>query len=147
MDYPDHDHGRFYDTMRWYYPFLPTFPHHLNAWKAQRQAVDLVTSGGHAVRFAGLAMHPVSLHMKHYLFLSVAHAMEKHSQRSYDPAMVAKGWHGWRARLRPEMIRLPHSRQLRFHAPGATLDPSTPRTAHHVVDCPAVAAGTNAPPA
>ena len=35
----------------WYYPFLPSFPHRLNAWKKQPLKVDLASSGGHRVDF------------------------------------------------------------------------------------------------
>lgn len=44
---PDHDHAAFAQTMRWYYPFLPSFPNRLNAWKKQERRVDLAWSGGH----------------------------------------------------------------------------------------------------
>src|SRR5581483_4426071 len=32
---PDHDHPRFRETMRWYYPFAPRPLHHVIAWKRQ----------------------------------------------------------------------------------------------------------------
>ncbi len=40
-EHPDHDHPQFAQTMRHYYPFLPSFPHRLNAWKRQEQRVEL----------------------------------------------------------------------------------------------------------
>ena len=44
-EHPDHDHPDFARTMRHYYPFLPWFPHRLNAWKRQEQRVDLTWMG------------------------------------------------------------------------------------------------------
>src|SRR4029077_1422495 len=72
---PDHDHPDFRRTLRTYYPFEPRFPHQVNAWKANPE-VELAASGGHRASFPGLRMHPRSFPMKHYLFLSVPHAIE-----------------------------------------------------------------------
>jgi glycosyltransferase involved in cell wall biosynthesis len=127
---PDHDHPYFWRTMRWYYPFLPRFPHRLNAWKRQAKPVGLAPSGGHRVRFPGLRMYPESFKMRHYLFLSVAHAIDKYVKRSYDPAEVQDGWHGWRARLIAEKIKLPSQKELRLYTSDDELDPSHPRTRH-----------------
>jgi len=125
---PDHDHPHFQQTMRWYYPFLPFFPHRLNAWKRQPERVDL--AGGHRVRFPGLRMYPESFKMRHYLFLDVAHAVRKYAGRSYDAAEVRKGWHGWRAKLVPEKIELPSRKELRLYMSDDMLDPSDPWTQH-----------------
>jgi glycosyltransferase involved in cell wall biosynthesis len=124
---PDHDHPDFQRTMLWYYPFLPTFPHRLNAWKRQDGPVEL---GTHRVQFPGLKMAPESLYMKHYLYLSRAQALEKFVQRDYSPQEVAGGLHGWRARLRAEQIELPSESELRRYVSDEELDPSEPRTRH-----------------
>ncbi|MCE9629802.1 MAG: glycosyltransferase family 2 protein [Planctomycetia bacterium] len=134
IESPDHDHPRFRDTMRWYYPFLPQFPHRLNAWKRQDSPVNLVDHAGHRVDFPGLRMHPESLHLAHYMFLSPAHAVEKFIEtRKYDPAMVARGWHRWRSRLTPDDIRLPMAAEVKERRPGEPLCPTNPRT-KHVID-------------
>lgn len=130
---PDHDHPDFQQTMRWYYPFLPAFPHQLKAWKRQPGKVELAR-GGHRVRFPGLRMSPESFRMRHYLFLSVPHAIRKYVDRRYDPAAVTAGWHGWRARLKPEMIRLPSQAELRPYRSDDELDPSNPRTQHYLAE-------------
>jgi glycosyltransferase involved in cell wall biosynthesis len=124
---PDHDHPHFQDTMVWYYPFLPRFPHRLNAWKRQEGSVEL---GPHRVRFPGLNMAPQSLYMKHYLYLSRDHALEKFVGRDYSAEEVARGLHGWRARMRPEQITLPSERQLRRFVADHLLDPSEPLKRH-----------------
>lgn len=138
---PDHDHDRFRDTMRWYYPFLPHFPHRLNAWKRQPGPVNLVDAAGHRVAFPNLRMHEESLHLEHYMFLSVRQAVEKFIEsRRYDPAMVARGWHRWRSRLTPDDIVLPAQADLVERRPGEPLCAANPRT-KHVIDPAARAAG------
>ena len=132
---PDHDHADFQRTLRTYYPFCPSFPHKLSAWKAaDAPRPDLVAKGGHRVAFDGLRMHPRSFPMKHYLFLSVPHAIEKYVERQYDAGEVERGWHGWRVTLRPEDIELPSESELRVAAPGKPLDTSGPRRRHFVDD-------------
>jgi glycosyltransferase involved in cell wall biosynthesis len=129
---PDHDHPNFQETMRWYYPFLPSYPHLLRAWKRQPVPVEQAWSGGHQVRFPGLRMVPQSFTMRHYLFLSVPHAIRKYVNKSYDPAEVEGGWHGWRTKLKPEMIELPAQSELRTYVSDDQLDPSNPRTQHYL---------------
>lgn len=130
---PDHDHPDYQQTMRWYYPHKSSFPHSLRAWKRQ-DAVELSWSGGHRVRFPGLRMCPSAFRYRHYLFLSIEHAIRKYIQKRFDPAEVAAGWHGWRTRLRPEMIRLPSRAELRHYTSDDALDHSAPRTNHFVDD-------------
>jgi glycosyl transferase family 2 len=130
---PDHDHAEFQRTLRTYYPFCPSFPHRLSAWKAADAGrPDLASKGGHRVAFPGLRMYPVSFPMRHYLFLSVPHAIEKYVQRDYHPAEVRRGWHGWRASLGPADIRLPSESELRVAQPGEPLDLSDPRRRHFI---------------
>jgi hypothetical protein len=134
---PDHDHADFQRTMQAYYAFCPSFPHKLTAWKAaDAPRPNLVARGGHRVAFHGMRMHPESFPMKHYLFLSVPHAIEKYVERRYDPDEVRDGWHGWRANLRAEDIHLPSESELRVAAPGEGLDASQPRQRHFIDDLP-----------
>ena len=88
----------------------------------------------HQVRFAGLRLCPQWFPMRHYLFLSVPHAIRKYVQRRYDPAEVEAGWHRLRARLRPEMIKLPAAAELCSFITDDALDPSTPRAKHYLFD-------------
>jgi glycosyltransferase involved in cell wall biosynthesis len=134
---PDHDHPDFQRTMRWYYPLVPPlFPNRLNAWKRQAAPVELAWSGGHQVRFPGLRMYPQPFPMRHYLFLSVPHAIRKYVERRYDPAEVEAGWHRARARLRPEAIRLLGQAELKPYLSDDELDASDPRTQHYLFDDP-----------
>jgi hypothetical protein len=131
---PDHDHPAFQRTMRWYYPFLPAPAHRVTAWKRQPAPVELAWSGGHQVRFPGLRLYPEPFPMRHYLFLSVPHAVRKYVEQRYDPLEVQAGWHRARARLRADMIRLPPQAELRLYRPGEALDPSHPRARHYLFD-------------
>ena len=127
---PDHDHPDYLRTMRRYYPFLPSFPNRVIAWKRQPGPVDLGTSGGHIASFPGLTLHAASFPMRHYLFLSIAHAIAKFVRRPYDPDELALGWHRARARLRAEDVTLQDEGELRVYQDDATLDPANPLTAH-----------------
>lgn len=127
---PDHDHNRFQETMSRYYPYLPSFPDRLNAWKRQPQPVDLVSSGGHRVDFPGVRMCPESFPMRHYLFLSVDHAVRKFVERVYDQAELESGWHRRRGALRAEDISLLRENELRPYVSDDRLDHSDPWTCH-----------------
>lgn len=129
---PDHDHPDFQRTMRWYYPFLPTPLHRVNAWKRQPRRVSLASSGGHRVHFPGQCIYPEAFRMRHYLFLSVPHAIRKYVRTQYDPTEVQAGWHGWRGDLWPEVIGLPGETELREFVSDDELDASDPRTQHYL---------------
>lgn len=125
----DHDHPDFRRTMHWYYPFAPRPLHLVRAWKRQPR-VDLVSTGGHQASFRYRRISPNALFLRHYLILSRAHMLRKYVLRRYDADEVRKGWHGWRARLTIDKIRLPSQAELRFTAADADLDPSSPRRRH-----------------
>ena len=132
---PNHDHRDYLQTMRWYYPYLPENPHRLNAWRHQSRRVDLSTSGGHRVSFPGVRPSPIPFLMRHYHFLNIEHAASKLTGLPYVQADLARGWHGWRALLRPEMITLPRQAELRTYISDDDLDPSNPRLRHHIEEC------------
>jgi glycosyltransferase involved in cell wall biosynthesis len=129
---PDHDHPAFRETMRHYYPFSSA--PQVKAWKRQRDPVEFASSGGHQIQFSGLRLWPQNFIMKHYLFLSVAHAHRKYVEKHYDPSEVAMGWHRARAALRPEFIKLPRQSELRAFISNDQLDASSPRRRHYLFD-------------
>jgi hypothetical protein len=131
-EHPDHDHPRYAETMRWYYPFRTAGIERLNAWRRQEAPVDLASSGGHRVSFPGLRMHPEPFPMKHYLFLSARHAARKYLDRVYDPEEVARGWHVRRSELGPDDIALLPESELRTYTSDDHLDPTSPRLEHPV---------------
>ena len=127
---PNHDHPEFLETMEWYYPFHRGGPTQLKAWKKQPCSIDLASRGGHQVDFPGLQIYPISFPMRHYLFLSVEHAIEKYVHRVFDPAELDKGWHKARARLLEENIQLLPASELRSYSSDSELDPTAPLTTH-----------------
>ncbi len=129
---PNHEHPDFQSTMRWYYPMRPCAHHRLNLWKRGRVSVDLAGSGGHRVDFEGIRVWPTDFPMRHYLFLSVAHAKEKWVDRVYDPEELERGWHRSRAQLQASDINLQSCRELRLYRSDAELDASEPLTSHPV---------------
>src|SRR5687768_16603509 len=108
----DHDNAEFQKTMHWYYPFAQRYPHRLNAWKKQNRrwpgakaflrelvrnhrlppSVNLRDSGGHVIQFPGIKPYPVDFKLKHYIVLSLDHAIQKYVKKSYDP--IETGAHG-----------------------------------------------------
>jgi hypothetical protein len=102
----------------------------LNAWQRQAKRVDLASSGGHRVAFSDLRVYPLSFPMRHYLFLSIDHAIQKWVHRRYDPAEVEVGWHRARATLRAENIKLPSQRNMRYYTSDDQLDASNPLEMH-----------------
>ena len=134
LEAPEHDHPRFQETMRWYYPYLPESSNQMKAWRRQPGPVELAWSGGHQVRFPGLRMYPESFPMRHYLYLSVAHATKKFIFRRYDPQEVSDGWHQGRATLVPAHIKLTSQAELRRYSSDDKLDPTDPRTTHFLFD-------------
>jgi len=131
---PWHDHPRFLETMLWYHPYQPMTPCRLTAWRNTHQPVELAWKGGHVVRFPGIRPHPCRLKMKHYLFLSPEHAVEKYVRRKFLPEELQRGWHGWRADMQFRDIHLPSQRELRFYVSDDDLDPSDPRNTYFVED-------------
>ena len=126
----DHDHPYFERTMHWYYLHQPDHTTFMRAWKKQVGPIGLVASGGHQLQFPGLRLHPQLFSMRHYLFLSIDHAIRKYVQRQFSPAEVARGWHGWRVRLKSEAIQLPSQTELTWYAGDGQFDTSRPRTQH-----------------
>lgn len=130
---PDHDHPEFLRTLRTYYAFRPFEQRQVNAWKASAvEDLGLAGSGGHVLGFPGIQVDPEFLWMKHYLFLSRAHAAEKYVLRNHDPEELASGWHGWRATLSEEDFRLPSETEVRTVGEDGLLDASNPRVRHYV---------------
>lgn len=130
MESPFHEHARFQETMRWYYPFLRQSLHRVNGWKKQANPVDLGAKSGHVVRFSGQFIYPLPFRMRHYQFLSVNHAIRQYSGRRHPPEALALGKHGWREQLDPHSIRLPSESALHEINEDGGLDFSHPRSVH-----------------
>jgi glycosyltransferase involved in cell wall biosynthesis len=136
---PEHDHADFLSTLRTYYPFRPRSPHCVRAFRKQDGLMEIAWSGGHLVRFPHAPnLYPEPFRMKHYLFLSQAHAARKYPGRQYDEDEVKqRRWHGWRSRLRSEHIALPSVVTVRRTSSDDDLDPSSPWSQHWLDRCTA----------
>jgi glycosyltransferase involved in cell wall biosynthesis len=145
---PDHDHANFQKTMLWYYPYAPRHPYRVNAWKKQPRlwhgikafarelalnhrwgspSVNLHDTGGHLVQFPGTRIYPVDFKLKHYLVLSLDHAIQKYVKKSFDPKEV-DGYHGWRATANEYDLLLPSESQMRLYTSDNDLDATNPLT-------------------
>jgi hypothetical protein len=129
LEKPNHDHPAFQQTLRSYYPFAKAPTDQVKAWKRQEEQVNLA-AGGHIVCFADRRVYPEPFYMRHYLFLSVPHLVEKYGRRRYPPEALRRGWHGWRARLAIDRVVLPSSEDLNSYTTDAEIDLSRPRTKH-----------------
>ena len=137
VEAPDHDHPRFEETMRHYYAFASKSPQKLSAWKRQEGGIDLLTNAGHEVVFPDIKPYPHDFVMRHYLFLSREHAIEKYVERHHYAAGLERGWHGWRTALQhevveahPELLELPRQSELREYVSDDELDASNPLVRH-----------------
>ena len=148
----EHDNDRFQDTMKWYYPFAQRHPHRLNAWKKQPRSwrgpkalmreivrnkrlppsVNLHNSGGHIVSFPGIRPYPVDFKLKHYIVLSLDHAIQKYVKKVYAPKEVESA-HGWRATVQEHDFLLPSQSQMRLYTSDDELDPGNPLKEHLLV--------------
>ena len=68
--------------------------------------------------------------MRHYLYLSAAHAVSKYVERVYDPDEVESGWHRRRAALGADDIVLLSQAELRETRSDDDLDASDPWSSH-----------------
>jgi glycosyltransferase involved in cell wall biosynthesis len=128
---PDHDHPNYLHTMRWYYPFRTHAACLVRAWKRPAEGrAEFAWDAGHRLRFPGLRLYPKPFRMRHYMFLSPAHAHEKYGRKNFAPEELERGWHGWRSRVQGDSIRLPGQAELKTYISDDQLDPSKPRIEH-----------------
>jgi glycosyltransferase involved in cell wall biosynthesis len=146
-DEPDHDHPRFLQTMKYYYPFLPRPLNRLNAWrqpprstnllksawktiryrKFRQPVAELVFSGGHQVRFDGIRPFPDDFKMRHYIVLSLEHAYKKYVSVSFEEGKKSGDWRGGGDE---SFFHIPSAEELRLYQGEDSLDSSNPRTQH-----------------
>ncbi len=110
--------------MRDYYYYEPESPDRfrINAWKKQAR-VDLVTHAGHQVLFPGRRVCPQAFILRHYMFLSRAHAAAKYGNRRFAEAERARDWHSDRVSASAPLSWPERSDLTRLDATGAsTLD-------------------------
>jgi hypothetical protein len=106
----------------------------MRAWKRPATGrVEFAWSGGHRLLLPQARIAPDIWPMKHYLCLSREHLVRKYRERRFVAAELARGWHGWRARLDPAGVVFPAQAELRAFCGDAHLDTERPRV-RHVLD-------------
>lgn len=113
-----------------YYFFEPRPRQRMNAWRKGGRSIDLMAGAGHKVSFRGQRIAPDPFVMRHYLFLSLAHGLEKYGSRQYAPADLAKGWSKERAQTTAKQFRLPPPEMMKHKRPGAAWDRTHPLKQH-----------------
>jgi Glycosyl transferase family 2 len=98
--------------MKTYYFFAPAHPHRMLAWRRDLEA-DNVEGAGHVLTGSGIQLYPTDFVMRHYIALSLEHAISKFVPRRYDPAELARGWFYNRLNIAPERLALKPSPYLR----------------------------------
>jgi glycosyltransferase involved in cell wall biosynthesis len=97
--WPVHDNFRPEDDVRqafkFYAPAAPYDRVQVRCWKKGRDVVDLASSAGHDVRFAGRRVFPIRFILRHYPIRGQAHGERKTRDRlaRFADAERARGWH------------------------------------------------------
>ncbi len=120
--------------MSHYYFFEPHANHRLTAWKQTRAPVDLQASGGHAVAFADMRVYPDPFVMRHYLFLSARHGVEKYVGREFSREELERGWSRERAQTTQATLTLPSVGSLKPYRGDRLWDRSEPFPRHPCFD-------------
>lgn len=129
--------------MRQYYFFEPRPLRRVNLWKSDAGPVDIVTSAGHRADFAGRRVFPTSFTMRHYIALSLEHAVSKYTRhRVYSEDEIrSRGWHRSRINLDAGQLQLPTAEQMHTLAGDGSFDRSRPLREHLLFPSKAAAAG------
>lgn len=98
--------------MTTYYVFAPEHPHRMLAWRRDLD-VDNVEGAGHILTGPGIRLCQTDFILRHYIALSLDHAIRKLVSRRYDPAELARGWNSNRINIAPERLALKPSPFLR----------------------------------
>jgi hypothetical protein len=141
---PDHDGPQ---PLRWYYLHQPRRPHHMRAW---RKAANLsnVDEGGHRVSGSEFRLAPESFALRHYIFLSQAHAFEKYTRRVFAANEVEHGWHRNRVNQPAANFAFPPVSELEFLADprDRNLNRDRPRDKHYWLRWGAIRSTSTAAP-
>jgi glycosyltransferase involved in cell wall biosynthesis len=115
VPWPDENfaHTGYHRQMLTYYAFEPSRPYLMRAWRRDIEA-DNIERGGHVLT-SKARLSPSSVHfiLRHYMALSLDHACHKYVDRRFDLNELADGWHGTRATVRRDDLRLRPSPYLR----------------------------------
>jgi glycosyltransferase involved in cell wall biosynthesis len=130
LDYVSDREG--FQAMRHYYFFEPQRPRLMRARKKSLQ-VSHVSRGGHVFTGEPFRLAPETFALRHYIFLSQAHAFRKYNERTFSPKELSRGWHGNRHAMPFTRFTFPSLTQLdRLAAPeDRNLSRAHPRKQHY----------------
>ena len=100
------------------------------AWKRRRRNLDLLASGGHHALFPRQRIYPVKFPMRHYLFLSYVHGIEKYCKRAYAPGDKEKDFNVERRLVTRETFQLLSLDFMKRKTKFGELVKTDPRTEH-----------------
>lgn len=119
----------FHGLMRHYYFHAPKPLRLMRAWRADAGLAQ--TDGGHRLIGRNVTVHGRNLALRHYPFLSQAHARRKYRDRRFAARDLARGWHSNRIELLESDMDFPPVARLKFWTPGQALDTTEPWTSHY----------------
>lgn len=123
--------GKDYEAEMQYYYFFEPRPHRLvRAWKRTKDPVDLVKFGSHKALLKAQNLFPENFILKHYIFLSHSHGVNKYSSRVFAKEEIQKGWHKNRLNLNEETIVLPGKSKMKRLEQAKKFDRSDPLKVH-----------------
>ena len=117
-----------------YYFFEPRPNHRVTAWKKGPSGVDLQQSAGHAVSFKGIRIYPEPFALRHYLFLSWRHGVEKYVRREFSADELKRGWSVERAQTTDKTLRLPSLDEVTRYDEDGQWNRTAPQTRHLCFD-------------
>jgi glycosyltransferase involved in cell wall biosynthesis len=94
-----------------YYFYQDKYPNLQRAWK-HHSGLENVTHAGHLLS-GPVRMFPREFLLRHYIFLSEAHAERKYLSRSFDEDEVARGWHHDRLIATMQNLEFPDNERMR----------------------------------
>lgn len=118
--------GRAFDgLLRHYYFYAPRPMHQMRSWK-NISGISNVHSGGHRLAGPYLRVYSENLPLRHYIAISADHFRRKYRDRRFPAEELARGWHGDRAAIDADRVRMPSPHLLKHLASDdlSTLDRS-----------------------
>ena len=112
--WPDQDFtfAEYTHRMHTYYFFAPKHPNRMLAWRRDLD-VDNVEGAGHTLAGHCIRLYRIDFIMRHYIALSLDHAIRKYVSRQFDAEELARGWARNRVNVTPDQLVLRPSSYLR----------------------------------
>jgi glycosyltransferase involved in cell wall biosynthesis len=124
--------GNYVQRMTTYYFFEPRPLRLMRAWRRSIDA-DNTQSGGHTLRSGQLKASPESFVLRHYIALSLAHAVAKYVGRRFASDEIGRRWHLNRLGVTAAnlvVVPSPYLKRLELWSSGS-FDRSAPAKTHY----------------